>query len=416
MIYTKGGDDLRKADMNSKFVKVIYPKKEITFSYGFFETTEGQEYLKVIKQREYDIYCMCNGKGKAGISMHIAEYKNSFAIRNNRNEEANKTMHSSTCPRRGDKVDTDKKEGVKPEQIKIELMAAADGTKYANFNSRDFIDREVESGEASHKGENRYIANQYTSVFRIGETLLSLAWQNYIIKEGRLPREGNLFHILFKDIVPESKISETLSLADIMFMPSYKKADKDEVNDITDSVKKACYAIYKKGEGEKVKGHYMYVLAKINAEKELDEDTIELNLSDPYKKGSFNVTVNKTYYYNKHKSKKKVFNADYYISCFLSTNYNRIKIEKMATIPVMKDRGFYVQSSKEIQFAGQLINKDILLLKPSQSSKDVENWGKYIPDFLLLDKQTKLITTIAEVFGFYRHEYMIEMEEKIKFF
>lgn len=391
-------------DNKSKFVKVKYPKGDRYFSYGFYQTTEGQEYLKVIKKNGYKLSCVCNG-GSKEITLYIADRKSSYVIRNYKNEEENKSKHISNCPRSGDTEEIPWPRQHKKEEKSIDIIRSAEFVSEINFKANDFIDMEYEFKSKEYK------PNEYATMFRQGEVILSLSWESYVRKEGKLPKEGNLFHTFYNEIVPKVKLNKDIPLSDIIFSPNYKK-ENDESKDITELMKKAAYAIHKKGIGDKSKGYFMYVLAKINNEIEVDENTIALSLIEPYKKGTFVVHVKKDYYNRQHGLKIKVINADYYISCLVSTGYKVLKIEKMATLPVIRDRGCYVQNGKEIEFAESIISKNMLFIKPPQALKESDS---YIADFVLLDRERKA-TAIVEVFAFKSDSYKKEVEEKVKFF
>jgi hypothetical protein len=217
-----------KVDDRSKFLKVHYPKGSKAFSYGFFNTTEGQEYLKVIKDNGYKLSCICNGEAHE-IPMYVSEYINSYIIKNYRNSEANKTKHIQSCPRVGEEVESINQVALKQIDTSVEVITDSEGLKYPNFNAVDYIDK------TDKKSKEEYIPNKYASLSKIGEVLLCLSWENYTFKEGRLPKEGNLFFALYKDIVSKSKVNE-INLTDIMFIPNYKKTENEEITDITDIV------------------------------------------------------------------------------------------------------------------------------------------------------------------------------------
>jgi hypothetical protein len=392
-------------DNKSKVVKVKYPKGAKYFSYGFFLGIEGQEYLKVIKKKGYKIACICNGESFE-IPLYVAEYTTSYVIRNYKNEENNKSRHTISCPRNVDKEEKAVQIPQKKEENSIDIIRSEDFVSQINFKANDFLDTD-------NKFKNKeYKPNEYASMFRQGEVLLSLTWENYVLKEGKLPKEGNLLHTFYNEIVPKVILNNEIPLSDIIYSPTYKKIEKDEIKDITELLKKAAYSIYKKGRGDKSKGYFMYVLAKLSKEVEVDENTIALTLTDPYKKGIFVVHVKKDYYNRQHGFKSKILSADYYVSCLVSTDYKVLKIEKMATLPVIKDRGCFVQNGKEIELAESIISKNKLFIKPPQALKD---FGSYIPDFVLLNRERKAMS-IVEVFAFKSESYKKEVQEKIKFF
>lgn len=93
----------------------------------------------------------------------------------------------------------------------------------------------------------------------------------------------------------------------------------------------------------------------------------------------------------------------------------------MAIIPVLHERGIYVESSYEIEFTETLINKNILFIKPPKSNNVFKQvFNKYIPNFLLLERSSRDIVTIAEVFGFnddeYWEDYWIQTNRKKRFY
>jgi hypothetical protein len=357
---------MKKSDLKdnkSKFVKVDYPKGARYFSYGFYQTTEGQEYLKVIKKNGYKISCICNGVGKE-ITLYVADYKSSYVIKNYKNDEENKSKHSFSCPRCGDREENPVLRVQNKEEKSIEINRGGEFVSHIKLKATDFIDKDNEFKSKEYK------PNEYATMFRQGELFLSLSWENYVLKEGKIPKEGNLLHTFYNEIVPKVKLNMEIPLSDIIFSPNYKKVEKDEPKDITELMIKAAYAIHKKGIGDKSKGYFMYVLAKINNGIEVDENTIALSLTDPYKKGTFVVHVKKDYYNRQYGLKSKLINADVYISCLVSTDYKVLKIEKMATLPVIKDRGCYVQNGKEIEFAESIINKNMLFIKPTGSKRE----------------------------------------------
>lgn len=404
------------------YVKIVKDDETKYYTYDWLDGEIGQNYLKKVKEKEWKVYCVCNGE--PGIQMHLAEFKNKLAIKNNKNENANCELHITSCPRyKKREIGGPRKPARKKNTVQLTTME--DGTDIIQFNSRDFQDRIVGENNGQHRGHRNIIKNEYTSIFKIGELLISTAWKNYIMKFGYLPKEGNLFHIIFNDLAENCYIRDNVKLSKVMFIPRHSKEEKDKQIDITEMLKAACYSVYQNGKNTGVNGNLMYVLAKLKTPgqyRDLANNIIEIELIDPYRKDTFRVTVDKSLYNRTFKKKIKVTNADYYVSCYTKRIFNQddqtssVHVVKMAVIPVMKGRGIYVQSSKEIEFAEMLIGKRKLFLKPSQSNLKDDTWGPYIPDFLLLDRKTKNVTTIVEVFGFYTEEYRKKMKLKIKYF
>jgi hypothetical protein len=171
-------------------------------------------------------------------------------------------------------------------------------------------------------------------------------------------------------------------------------------------VKRATYSTYRKGPGEEVKGYYMYLIAKVVGETEVSEDLLQLTLSDPYKKGQFTATIKKDYFQKRYLDKNKVFNADYYVSCLVRSEGEGIRIVKLASIPVVRERGFVVQSSKETEFAEYLINTNRLFYRPAKLME------KYVPDFMVLSKDKNTISAVV-VSSFYSEQYKKNIIEKV---
>lgn len=398
-------------------IKIEYNNEEMFYNRDYLSTKAGQILLKKLyeKKEEVKISCLCKD---VGLPMHMAKYGNGskYTIRANNSKE-----HDENCSSGLTDAEYEKRVKRKHQSYNFEK----DGKIYSFFNSNDYYENPIkeDSGSTPSKGK-RTTQNVYSSMFGMGDNLLSNSWTNFVKTRGYIPKEGNLLYELYSDI-DNYRIKGGLKLSDIMFVPYYKKNPE---LDITDMIKKRYSEIKDYLEGKELREGKMYILMKLGDENEICEqlesqrgqENIRIKISDPYKKGYFFVYC-KASKFRREFNKHKVKDALYYISAFLSVKDDEVVIEKMATLPTMKGKGFYVESSKEIEFAEYLIEQEILFERPAKSSESEKaRWNGWIPDFLILHPKTREVTRVAEVFGFKdfweEKEYKEKMESKIKFF
>jgi hypothetical protein len=80
-------------------------------------------------------------------------------------------------------------------------------------------------------------------------------------------------------------------------------------------------------------------------------------------------------------------------------------IEVMESMSVLPERGIYVDNPFEIQFAKELIDRNILFIRPPRTEHIFYHFFKdHIPGFILLDKEKRKFATICEVFKYSKND------------
>ncbi|NBI07621.1 hypothetical protein [Senegalia massiliensis] len=402
-------------------IRIEHNDESKHYSRSFLSSLTGQRLLKKLYKANTDgdevkIFCLCKDNG---IPMHMAKYSNgsTYAIR------ANKSLdHHKNCISSMSEKEFEERKKKRARSYNYEK----DGKTFAVFNTNAFYENSIKiSTPSSSKGKTS-TTNVYSSIFNMGDTLLSNSWTNYVKHKGYCPKEGNLLYELYSELENNKTSKKGINLTDIMFIPRYSK---DNNKDISELIKKAYFSVkYRLSEEKNIENGKLYILMKLGSKEDIQEqldeqrgeDFIRIKVVDPFKKGYFYATV-KFKKFRREFHKHKVKNAEYYISTFITFKNDKLMIDRMATIPTLKGRGFFVESSKEIEFAEYLLEREILFERPTKSSDSKhEEWNGWIPDFLILDYKTKEVTRIAEVFGFKDFweddEYKMKMEEKIDFF
>jgi hypothetical protein len=388
--------------MDQRLVKILINDEIKIHTYEFLQTKAGQRILEEVKNHENLISCICTGKD---LPLHVAKFGDKYAIRTN---PGTKHLHDKSCPHFEESEEVARKDRETKESSSISIIED-NGIKGMIFNFKDNeitkITDNTDKSKTKAKDSHRK-ANTHTRLYTVTETLLSLAWENHIMQRGFVPYEGNIFFQIYNSMIKNSRNTDGELLSNFMYVPLYSKDLAD--NDISNSIIKAVWSIKNKY------NNLTYIIGKLDSYVEFDTGEYKLKLIDPYKKGYFYIIVNKDYFKRKYSEKNKVLNAEYYISAMLKADVN-LEAVKLESIPVIPGRGLPIDSSKEIEFAEMLMKNKILFTKPTLVISG-NQWNGYLPDFLILDKQTRKVKGIAEVFGFYTEEYLAEMEEKIKYF
>lgn len=419
--------DLRK----EKLIKILENEEGAGIFYNGYwlvSTMEGQKVLENAYKNHKLVVCTCNGnRTDQFIKMYIRKLnrKTHFTYILCRNPNT-QHLHHPNCPNYDimpfeDEVDEKKDKDNEKEvskSIKNKFNLEGNWTGF-NFRTNLHIDKELKEREEIQEKkdiERKETRSRFKSIFSIGETILSNAWACYVTDSTNYynPTEGQLFYTIYNKlndyIITDSDKNQIL-LSDIMFQPPYGNVRGENIDKF---IKKAWYSIYNRGESYNRKGYLMYVLAKVLKIQDSNNGQKKLILLDPFKKNVFSLYASE----NLLKSNlKNVPGAEYYITCFVDMLNDKPTISCMAIIPVLKGRGIYMDSSYEIEFAEELIKKNILFIRPPQSNNVFKSiFNNYIPDFLFLDRKTREIATIVEVFGYYTEEYLLKAHEKVRFY
>ncbi len=405
--------------MGKRNIKVIRNGEEKMYSKDFLYSDHGQEFLGrlYLKKDDIDIMCMCKTKG---VPMHLAKYGNGryYAIRTNQ-----KQVHDKKCENYTSKGEKEKnRERYKKNKHSAYNYVDESGRVYSHFNNNDFYRNDTSHNTTNtSKKTKSYNDNRYTKIFSMGERLLSNSWKNTIKEINRLPKEGNILYSLYNSL-DKYTFNKGITLEDFMFHPTYSLKDGEE-NSIEELIKKSYYSVHLKNKELGYENANLFILAKLVQDedkniqfKEDDNNNLCIEVIEPFKKGKFRVWCDKDRF-TRELNKRIMPKAEYYLSSYVNVSKDNITLYQFAIIPVLPERGFYVESSKEIEFADYLIDREILFERPPKSCNDfADKWDGKIPDFLFLDYDKKEVTTIAEVFGFKDEEYMKNMEKKIEYF
>ena len=391
----------------------------------------GQMILERVKEEELDIFCTCLGVDKT-LPLHVrliphSGNKHSYTVVRNKNTME---LHHEDCPNfgvRAEENEEDKK--ARLEKKKDKFSDSSEETKtikeiivnnkrviHFNTNSHILTHLAVKNSSPIEEHERDTSSYSKTTLYSIGENLLFDGWESYVENKDvyYIPTIKNVFyHIYFSDDLPFMiGTDHKTPLKDIIFKPFVKNKNSD----ITDVAIKAFYKIHIESNNT----HLMYILGKIESFEKYDNKFTILTIVEPFKENSIKILINtKTF---KNRWKKRPSKADKYISCLVKAEDNKLFVCFSAIIPVLKDRGVSVDSNYEIEFAEKLIERKILFIKPPKSFNPYKHlFGKYNPDFLLLEKTSREIATVVEVFGYdrdneYWEDYWENASRKIKFY
>lgn len=393
----------------------------------------GQKILEKAKEEGLEIVCICLGVSNA-LPLHVrilphSGNKHSYTLVRNPN-----TMeyHHENCPNFGVRIEEDeevkkaklekeKKERFDDdsEETKVIQERIINNRRLMHFNTnahvftRLAVNNNLLPDEEYDRNSSRY---RKSTMFSIGENLLFDGWETYIENKKRfnIPTIKNVFYnIYFNEELPYTIGRDiSINISDVIFKPFIRA----ENIDITDTAIKAFYKIHI----ESGYNHFMYVLGRVDSVEKYNDKFSKLTIIEPFKDNYINVLVNTNTFKNHWKERPS--KADKYISCFVKVEDNMLYVTKLAIIPVLKDRGVSVDSNYEVEFAEKLIEEKILFIKPPKSFNPYKHlFNKYNPDFLLLEKSSRKIATIVEVFGYerdneYWEDYWEKANRKINFY
>lgn len=420
-------------------MKTILINGELYDSAYLLYTIEGQKILEKARKEkrnsyEPNIFCVCKGKLNP-VPMH-AKMKPKDEVYSYTLSRNPKTMHhhSPECIRYSDELKIENDE-VEDKDIELDKVSkkSNDTVKnekwekailYSNsykIRSLAALDTDVIYEEVDRvKTKSRY-----TQMYTMLEKITTYAWYSYVTDKSNIfnPKEGNLFHYIYtklndmeirhSNLENEKNSYKKIELGKILLKPYKNKKNEDITNQL---LMKRSYVV-----GNKIERHKTLVIGKYLSHRNIDDENIEIKLEDPYQKN----------YYFIYGSKKQIQNglkflseAALYVIAFIVVENNRPTIDRMASMPVLNGRGIYVESSYEIDYAEELIEKNILFFRPPKSENPFKKiFNGYIPDFLLLDKSEREISTICEVFGYKKDDdnevskkYWKQANEKMKYY
>lgn len=402
------------------------------YSRDYLETIAGQQLLKKIhkynrevkRNKAIKIRCMCGSKyilmsircSDNGRKYYLATYPKK-AQYHMENCENNKPKVSKPKPSK-------RKDDTELQSDDIILYSKEDITKekLVQLNSYSFFDNPINKDpqvtahyDEQSKPEKK---KKYSSLYTRGELLLSAAWHNCLIKYNRIPKEGNIFHYLYTNL-EKHFVNPKTSFSQIMFNAYEIRSLKEKETHIDDLAYRAYYIIHNRAAENKLPNCKMYVLLKLGAIEEIEENKLKFELIEPIRKSKFWVCAKKDYFESKFKQYKigDSEEVEYFVSAEIFASDDKLTVHRMAFIPVFKGRALFMESTKEIIFTKMLLKYNVFFLRPSQSDKKTaRKWNGKIPDFLILDPITKEMKAIAEVFGYYTDDYENAAKEKIAFF
>lgn len=375
---------------------------------------EGQKILKKARDekqvtRETNIFCICNGINNP-IPMHSRKnpYGNSYTLCRDPNT---KHLHNPECIRYLDRIEEEEKNKIKKKKIR-KTTDKVNGEKWENayLFSNNYKIQQITTGRKKQleKDIKRETTNsRYSQMYTILEKIIAFAWYKYVtdIENVFNPKEGNLFHyiytklddmkILHSNIDNKKKNYKFIELKKLLFKPHLNNRDEDITNQLL------THRIFEiDGRLETLK---ILVIGKYMEHENLEGNLLKIKLHDPYLKNYYYI------YGTKNQAskilKKQIEGASLYIIAYVIPDHGRAMIEIMDSMPILDNRGIYIESSYELKFAEELIRKNILFFRPPHSEYIYHHiFNKYIPDFILLDRKTRKFATICEVFG-YKKDY-----------
>lgn len=396
-------------------------------------TYKGQKLLERVRLEGLGVICICLGFDKA-LPLHVRQLphggnKHSYTLVRG---EHTKELHHKECPNYGERIEEDEeKKKIRQEKEKKERFTdsglgtrtikvkSIDGKRIIHFNTNAHIYTSL-AVNTNEPPEEEFDRQTYkyskTTLYAVGENLLFNGWKKYIENQEYpyIPIIKNVFYNIYfnKELNCSIGRDYSININDIMFRP----LGKIKNSDITKTAIKAFYKIH----NDSNKSHLMYILGKVSKVKKYDDRHTIITVIEPFKDNYINVIVNTSTFKSHWKINPRM--ADKYISCIVYAESKELHVKTLAVIPVLKDRGISVDSNYEVEFAEKLIDEKIFFLKPPRSYNPYkELFGKYNPDFLLLEKRTRKIATIVEVFGFEKNndhweDYWEKADKKIEFY
>lgn len=418
----------------NKNIKISYDEhngENILYSFDeLLYTDTGQDILKKAHEFKMQITCICNGEDNPiPMTNCIMPSRKGYYLRRNK---GTMNKHNRSCPLYNMDIkdilsNTEKKKPIS----NTKLIKESDGNFGIVIRSNGLIDNKAiakngVSDLSGKEGKRRYKSKTYSTIYGIGDILLSQAWNTFVTDKlnYRNPREGNIFYMIYNQKINFSISTNvgTSPLKEVMLIPFIKERESE----ITGYAYRFIFNTYNKIHNSKINGCNSYILGNIGSNLyDYDEigDYYKVKVTEPFHKNYYYIYVNSNYFIEIRNRTRKVIGADYYISAFVHPEDEMIIASEIAFIPVFPKMGFTVDSSKEIEFAKKRLLekgdlKEILFIKPPKYAViyNLFQGREYIPDFLLLEKETRKVATVIEIFGYYTDEYMKEQEEKIEFY
>lgn len=383
-------------------------------SFYLIHTIEGQQILKKARDErkvinEPNVFCICRGM-HSPVPMHAKKKpfsKNSYTLGANSNT---KHLHSPECIRYLDEVEKEEK-NTQEKTIK-KSIDKVNGEKWetAYIFSNNYRVQEIDIKVVSKpevKIERETTRSKYSSLYTMLEKITTFAWYKYVTNPNNTynPKEGNLFHtiytelnkmlILHPNIDNEKKDHIKIELGKLLFKP-YKNIRNEDIT-------KQLMTTRKQVINNKLESLKTLIIGKYLDHEIIDKGIVKIKMYDPYLKNHYYIYSTESQ--ARQKLKEKVKGASLYVIAYVTPENDKPIVEVMDSMPVLIDRGIYVESTYEIEFAEELIKKELLFFRPPNSEYLFSHiFKRYIPDFIILNKETRRFSKICEVFGYRQDE------------
>ncbi|MCK9470682.1 MAG: hypothetical protein M0Q88_02885 [Bacilli bacterium] len=416
-------------------MKTILIDDKLYKSGYLIQTFEGQKILKKANEEKKttgktNVYCICKGMDDK-VPMHTKKnpFSNSYTLGRNPHT---KHLHHPECVRHFDEIIKEEKGKEHEEKEKLRITkdrVVGERWEECNLYLGNYIirDLELEPSETLDKDivRERKIS-LYSTLYSLMEKATTFAWYKYVTnhKNPANPKEGNLFHIIYTELYDmkiknpnvenEKGNKQAIELGKLLFKP-YNNIKNEN---ITKQLSKERIHLVN-GKLEKFK---TIIIGKYLEHKSIDEKNIEIKVLDPYLKNYYFIYT-KPNIFNTI-LRKQVNGADLYIVAYLDVIKGKPIILEANSMAVLKNRGIYVESTYEIEFAKHLIKNNKFFIRPPKSEYIFHNiFKRYIPDFIILNTETRDFEIISEVFGYKRDDlsyiskkYWENTEKKLEYY
>lgn len=394
--------------------KILFSKeKNKYYSYHDIYTYRNKGILgslnKNMEKGENNIHCKCKGLSKEGIKMHTRKISGGYYTL----VDSANSNHDLDCP--------------KLQESFIKNMICS--------KMRDKFLKDIDINVLSGDGGVIYSADLYF----LGEAILSEANNMYIDRYNKTGTQNQVMSYLYgyydnnikrgikspynsfrfsDNLLVENKISNTLTVGDIMFNPKWIKCD--DIEDKTSSVIKNSREINKRY-SEEYGNIDQYILAKYMSYSNSEGNLVKIKLYIRGKRKDVNNEKSIYLYMDKFKffdilNKSKPYNSiDLYVSALIYEDKGRLMVDKMAFIPVYPKYCISIDSTDQFNTVKDLLKiRDRIAIKrigKIDKSYDKEFNGA-IPDFVVNIIGTSR-TVLIESFDYIFQEYYEEMNNKI---
>ena len=380
----------------------------ITYTADFLlNTVKGQKILKKArddkkKTKTTNIYCICNGKNNP-IPMHAKKKPNSNDYTLGRNPNT-MHLHNPDCIRYLDEAE--KKLVIKDNNI-IKDVVDGEEWKKVNLTLNNYkIQYSISPKNTRNKARNISTIYLYSSLYVAIDKITTFSWYKYVKNQENKfnPKEGNLFHTMYtqtdniKILHPNREGKKTnytfVDINKLLFKPYSKTRNED----VTNQLLKERKHITPTG----IETFKTLIIGKYLEHEISKPNLIKIKTFDPYLKNYYFIYSDNPNIVNKLKS---IPNAELYIIAYIVPKNDLPMIEVMESMSVLPERGIYVDNPFEIQFAKELIDRNILFIRPPRTEHIYYHFFKdHIPDFILLDKEKRKFATICEVFKYSKND------------